>query len=327
MPRTSFAACLLFSILTPALWSQQAQAPAQNPSTERWDILSLTGSGLHAQPPILGQKDTLPDFTRELIQVQWRDNDPMDLYVIRPAGIAKPPVVLVLYSYPTDTAKFLNNALCENFIRHGFAVAGFVSALTGSRYHDRPMKQWFVSQLPESIGASVHDVQMVINYLETRSDLDADRVGIFGQGSGGTIAILAAATDSRIQAVDVMDPWGDWPNWLAKSPQVPESERPAYLRPEFLASVAPLDPVHWLTQWRKHPTHTVIRIQENLFNLAMPEDVRRQMETAAAGSAEIVEYHSRQEYLEKVSTNSRMLDWMQSKLDTKNLSADNKAGS
>ncbi len=54
------------------------------------------------------------------------------------------------------------------------------------------MKEWFVSELQESLVESTHDVQMIINYLSTRGDLDMDRVGMFGQGSGGAIAILAA---------------------------------------------------------------------------------------------------------------------------------------
>ena len=36
-------------------------------------------------------------------------------------------------------------------------------------------------------------------------------------GSGAAIAILAAAIDPRLKALDLVDPWGDWPDWLAKS--------------------------------------------------------------------------------------------------------------
>ena len=71
---------------------------------------------------------------------------------------------------------------------------------------------------------------------------------MFGVGSGGTIAILAAAADPRIQTIDVVDPWGDWPDWMAKSSLIPEAERPNYLKREFLKKVAPLDPVQWLPQ-------------------------------------------------------------------------------
>ena len=62
-------------------------------------------------------------------------------------------------------------------------------ALTGQRYHDRPMKEWFVSELRESLATSAHDVQMVLNYLASRGDVDMNRVGMFGDGSGASIAI------------------------------------------------------------------------------------------------------------------------------------------
>jgi iron complex outermembrane receptor protein len=75
----------------------------------------------------------------------------------------------------------------------GFAAIGFVSALTGHRFHNRSMKEWFISELQEALGTSVHDVPMILNYLSTRGDLDMDNIGMFGQGSGGAIAILAAS--------------------------------------------------------------------------------------------------------------------------------------
>src|ERR1700734_1539970 len=134
--------------------------------------------------------------------------DPIDLYIIRPKGIAKAPLILYLYSYPSETDRFRNNEYCARLTKDGFAAIGFVSALTGQRYANRPMKEWFVSELQESLGSSVHDVQMILNYLSTRDDLDMSRVGMFGVGSGGTIAILAAAVDPRIKAIDVIDPWG-----------------------------------------------------------------------------------------------------------------------
>lgn len=136
--------------------------------------------------------------------------------------------------------------------KDGFAAVGFVSALTGHRYHDRPMREWFVSELQESLATSAHDVQMVLNYLATRTDLDMTRVGMFTQGSGATIGVLAAAVDPRIRVLDALDFWGDWPTWMANSPFVPEEERADYIKPEFLKKVAALDPVEWLPQNSTH---------------------------------------------------------------------------
>jgi cephalosporin-C deacetylase-like acetyl esterase len=194
---------------------------------------------------MIGQRDEYPTFTRELIQLTWREGDPIYVFLVLPKNHPKPPVILYLYGYPSDTDRFMNEDYCALLAKDGVAAAGFLSALTGHRYHDRPMKEWFVSELQEALGTSVHDVQMVLNYLATRNDVDVSRAGMFGDGSGAAIGILAAAVEPRIKALDVTDPWGDWPDWLAKSTIVPEEERPAYLKPEFLKRVAPLDPVEW----------------------------------------------------------------------------------
>jgi hypothetical protein len=120
-------------------------------------------------------------------------------------------VILYLYGYPTDTDIFKNDDCDALVTRDGFAAVGFVSALTGHRYRNRPMKEWFLSELQESVATSAHDVQMVLNYLASRGDLDMNRVGMFAQGSGASIAILATAVDPRIKVLEALDPWGDWP--------------------------------------------------------------------------------------------------------------------
>jgi hypothetical protein len=275
-------------------------------STEQWNDLTLTSSDLKAQAPVFGEKDSFPEFTRELVRVQWRKNDPIDLYLLRPAGIAKPPVVLVLYSYPSDTDRFLDNGLCQKLVSKGFAVVGFVSALTGQRYHDRPMKEWFISELQESLSASVHDVQMILNYLSDRTDLDLSEVGIFGQGSGGTIALLAATADKRIKAVDVLDAWGDWPRWLATSPVVPEQERADYLKPEFLSKVKIVDPMQSMAKLADRP----IRWQITDFDIATPAPIKQEFRSALPKTAESVEYHSIEEYKERAVSNAQILQWI-----------------
>jgi hypothetical protein len=189
-----------------------------------------------------------PQFIRELIRVQWRPLDPVDLLVVKPVGVAKPPVVLYLYSFPSDTDRYVNTEFCNALTENGIAAVGFVSALTGHRYHDRPTKEWFISELQESLATSVHDVQFILDYLSARGDLDMSRVGMWGDGSGASIAIMAAAADPRIKALDLLDPWGDWPDWLSHSTLVPENERADYLKPDFLKKVAGLDPVKWLPE-------------------------------------------------------------------------------
>jgi acetyl esterase/lipase len=110
------------------------------------------------------------------------------------------------------------------------------------------MREWFISELQESMGSSTHDVQLLIDYLAARKDLSAEQVGIFGQGSGASIAILSAAADNRIGVLDLLNPWGDWPDWLKTSPVVSEEESARYLTPEFLQRASAVDPATYLPQ-------------------------------------------------------------------------------
>jgi hypothetical protein len=310
-----FPAALLVLSLMPLSFAA-AQQPASSPAkawaasnAENWDSLSLADSQLHAEPPVLGETADFPAFSRELLQVKWRMGDPIDLYVIKPKDVAKPPVVLYLYGYPTETDRFRDNNYCARVTKDGFAAIGFVSALTGPRYHDRPMKEWFVSQLQESLVSSVHDVQMILNYLSGRGDLDTSRVGMFGTGSGGTIAILAAAVDSRIQALDLLDPWGDWPEWLPKSDLVPEEERANFVKPEFLQNVAPFDPVQWLPKL----TSQHIRLQHVMNDEDTPKAAKERMELALPQNAQMVRYDNVRQ-LFSLNAGGRLFQWVKDQL-------------
>ncbi len=278
---------------------------------EDWSTPSLKGSELKVKDAIVGQIDRNdPSFTRELTRVEWRPGDPVDLYIIKPASVVKPHVILYLYSYPFETGRFLNNDFCRFLTKNGFAAVGFPSALTARRYDgSRPMKEWFVSELRESLATSAHDVQLILNYLSTRNDLDIDRVGMFGDGSGATIAILAAAVDPRIKTLDLLDPWGDWPDWMAKSTLIPEKERPGMLKPEFLAGVAPLDPLKWLPELKTQK----VRLQEVKTVTVTPTEARQKIEAAAPPNVQLVIYEDHKAFVAAVAGGAGF-DWIKQHL-------------
>jgi hypothetical protein len=284
--------------------------PPQKPDrpNEDWNCIYLSKGELEAREPLVGETDEELTFTRQLVKLEWRPGDPIYLFTMIPKPVAKPPVILYLYTYPTETDRFLNERFCQQLTKNGFAAVGFASALTGHRYHDRPMKQWFVSELQESLGSTTHDVQMILDYLATRSDLDMTRVGMFGEGSGGAIAVLAAAADRRIRAIDLLNPWGDWPNWLAKSSVVPETERALFMKPEFLRSVANLDPVRWLPGLK-----IPIRLQYMNEGQTVPVDARARIEAAVPPQTlKVPSERALREY--QRSSGANFLDWIHDQL-------------
>jgi hypothetical protein len=242
--------------------------------------------------------------------MQWRDNDPIDVYVILPKGVRRPPVAIYLYGFPVDESRFRNDTFCKLVTQGGVAAIGFVPALTGQRYHGVPMKTWFVSELHDSIVKTVHDVQMVVSYATTRDDLDASRVGIFGQGSGATIAGLAASVDPRITAVDLMDPWGDWSEWFAHSKLVPQTERADYLKPEFLEALVPLDPLRWLFKLEGKP----VKVDDVMYETGTPTVAKAKIEAALPSSVLLVRYKSPEEFQANALKDGKLVTWIHERL-------------
>ena len=287
-----------------------ADSPSQGGVKEDWTSPVLTGSHLKPSRPIEFVTD-YPRYTLELLQVEWRSGDPIDLYVMKPKGVKKPPVILYLYGYPTDTDIFKNDSFEELVTKDGFAAVGFVSALTGHRYHNRPMKEWFMSEMQESLATSAHDVQMVLSYLASRNDLDMNRVGMFAQGSGASIAILASGVDPRIKVLEGVDPWGDWPTWMASSAFVPENERADYVKPEFLKKLDGLDPLEWLPKIQTKR----FRLDDATFEANTPKSAKEKLRAAVPDGSSVILYKNLEEF-NAAFTDGKNLHWIQHELQS-----------
>ena len=274
--------------------------------------IAQPGAALKSTPPLLVEKVELPTFTREMVALEWRTGDLIYAYVIIPKSapelVAKPAVVLYLYSFPSDIDRYRDDEFCKLLTKNGVAAIGFVSALTGHRYHDRPMKEWFISELPEALQTSVEDVSQMINYLTTRSDVDSTRVGMVGEGSGGAITILAAVQDKRIRAIDLLDPWGDWPAWFKSSTLIPEDERAAYNKPEFLTRLTSLEPAECL----RHLT-IPIRLEYLQPGNVTPEATKQRMQSSAPLQTVRPDRESAIAEI-RATQGMKVLDWIQLKV-------------
>jgi hypothetical protein len=276
---------------------------------EKWGVLDDLKTGLEPTTAFELEANEQPDFVRELVRVQWRIADPIDLWIVRPKTAGKVPVVLYLYSYLDTGEQFRDNGWCKRATANGFAAVGFVSALTDYRFRFRPLKQWFVSELPESLGTSVHDVQLTLNYLAGRGDMDVDQAGMIGIGSGASIAILAAQADRRIKTLDLLDPWGDWQDWLKESPVVPDEERSKYLAPDFLKSVATLDPVAYLPSLKGRN----LRLQQTLNGPETPKIAKQRIASAVPDPKQLVQYANANDLLKAWETTG-LSGWVKQKM-------------
>ncbi len=105
----------------------------------------------------------------------------------KPAGIAKAPVVVMCMGL--DSAKEEMDDYENRFLSRGLATLAFDGPGQGEAEFDLPI-------CPEY----EKPVAAVIDYLETRTDIDRGRIGIWGVSLGGYYAPRAACFEKRIKA-------------------------------------------------------------------------------------------------------------------------------
>ena len=109
-------------------------------------------------------------------------------YLRKPRGVDHPPVVLFISGL--DSSKEEHTTFEDVLLRRGLATFTFDGPGQGEVWEHMPGRvDW-----EKAASATV-------DFLETRSDLDASRVGAIGVSLGGYLAPRSAALEARIRAV------------------------------------------------------------------------------------------------------------------------------
>jgi dienelactone hydrolase len=183
------------------------------------------------QPKLLETVDK-GDYTREKILLHTSPWTVMPVYILVPKGSQGPlPVVLALHGHgygvkdivglwedgaerdsPEGYHKDFAVALC----RRGFLVAAPEISCFGERQGDFSyLDQQFGQDVPSTchhtatlafhlggsaLGLRVHDGQRLVDYLQTRPDVDINRLGAMGLSGGGMHTFFSTCLDTRIRA-------------------------------------------------------------------------------------------------------------------------------
>ena len=94
-----------------------------------------------------------------------------------------------------------------------------------------------------------------------------------------------------------------------KSSLIPESERPNYLKPEFLRKVVPLDPLVWLPQLKSQH----IRLQQVLDDSVTPKAVQKRIRAAAPKAAQVVTFNSTKQF-SRAESGDKISQWAKDQL-------------
>ncbi len=178
-----------------------------------FEMLSLdplpTRTDLHAT--VTGTLDH-EDFKVEKLHFQSRPGLYVTANVYIPKGTTKPvPAILYVCGHGQVKVDGISYGNKVTYQHHGiwFAKNGYVCIILDSVQlgeiegihhgtHNKGM-WWWNSQGYTSAGAEAWNCIRALDYLQSRPDVDAQRIGVTGRSGGGAYSWWAAALDERIQ--------------------------------------------------------------------------------------------------------------------------------
>ena len=117
------------------------------------------------------------------------------------------PVVIALHG--TGGTKTNMLSLCRKLAEHGFIAVAIDGRYHGERtraghgtveYNEAIARAWHEQREHPFYYDTVWDVMRLVDYLQNRDDVDANRIGLMGISKGGIETYFTAAADPRIAA-------------------------------------------------------------------------------------------------------------------------------
>ena len=171
-----------------------------------------------------------PVKSREKIVFNGGYGDRVPGYLALPQTGSPPyPCVLQLHGLPArklvwweDESGCYGGLLTRELLSAGFAVLALDAQFHGERRlnndYESPTVILFTQKLYNKFNLliieSVTDYRRAIDYLETRSEIDIDRIGVIGYSLGGAMAYDLVVVEPRVKvAVDCVGPAFKSPDW------------------------------------------------------------------------------------------------------------------
>ncbi|OZC77221.1 alpha/beta hydrolase [Rhodococcus sp. 06-462-5] len=190
------------------VYYQTAERMQSRSYAPRWEAYKLGLDSMHRAIDV-------GDVNAELVEVPY-EGVTLPAYLVKARGVDKAPVMVFYNGLDSTKEMVIGGGIGDQFARRGISVlvvdhpgSGEALRLRGlTGYHDS--ERWSAP---------------VIDYLETRSDVDADRIGVVAWSLGGYYAPRAAAFEKRFKLCVA---WGANYNWgeLQKRRLAKEGDRP-----------------------------------------------------------------------------------------------------
>jgi cephalosporin-C deacetylase-like acetyl esterase len=233
-----------------ALGSPEAWRARQQRTRDRLaEILGDFGAKCPLDARIVGKLDR-PDCVIEklVFQSQPQYYCTANVYVPKRRPFPQPGVLFTCGHAAEGKAARLYHEACLGLVLKGYVVLALdptgqgerseyfepetgrpVVPLCVSQHHYLARPSWLVGR--SLAGYRTWDATRAVDYLVTRPEVDAERIGVVGNSGGGIMALLATAVDPRIKVCAAAHPGGSMEETYLTGRELPKADLLSLIAP------------------------------------------------------------------------------------------------
>ncbi|MBI1318265.1 MAG: prolyl oligopeptidase family serine peptidase [Candidatus Hydrogenedens sp.] len=148
-------------------------------------------------------------FEKELFSFESREGERVPSIMARPIGSEGKKLPVILFLHGSGQKKEFIEEICTPFVEKGFAFASFDQFTRGKRQpNDNPWALMFSWR--DRCWKTVNDARRMVDYLQTRDDVDPERIYLVGASYGAITGTTVIAREKRIKAGVLVVGGGDF---------------------------------------------------------------------------------------------------------------------
>jgi len=192
---------MFWSAWTVGCRAQAPAAPSLREDFRRVVVGDRKPSALNPQP--VSQMD-VGELKVERVRFTPEEGQSAVALIYRPNDGAKHPAVIVQHFLGGSKDHFLFVPLMTQMAKRGFVVAAIDGRFRGERQNGKSLEAAMAESLRTGKGRpwlydTAYDILRFVDYLQTRPDVDPQRIGMTGLSEGGILTWMCAALDDRIK--------------------------------------------------------------------------------------------------------------------------------
>jgi len=206
---------IVLAVLVMALWGFKAYL--DNGFIDRYDgnvpLMALEGGieVVEDVKEVFGIEVTR-NYRRQELSFEARPGEAVPTLITLPSD-AEGPHPAIVFVHGSGQSKGFIEEISTPFNEAGFAMVSYDQHMRGTRRVDGNLRQALAWR--ERAWKTVADTRRLIDYLETRPDIDADRIYLVGASWGAITGSTVVAQDKRIKAAVLVVGGGDINTMLA----------------------------------------------------------------------------------------------------------------